>query len=817
MARRSSIAERRAARKKQRQEQEQRDRIVEAMQEDVTALEREGIEQFEDASVRAHVLSGAAIATRDLSDDGMHGIMRGQHVFETEDCLIREKGYRVFDRMLEQDADIKNAYWMKKSIRLSTGWSLDPCKPGSPLAEEMADFVQWNFDHFCEASIDTFLMKMWDGWRVGFKIAEMVWAVIPDGRYKGMIGLKDLIVRNSRHYSFKSKTKSGKLDPFGLVEGVSPTGVQIIQNPRRLPVKKFVIYSYNALDDNLSSKYGRPDFRVLWRYFYSQLMTHSTKLRAGETFSRPPLKVEVPDGCPKTLQTKILKDANSFYNRQATGFPAGTVVEAVESRRADSGLQGMLEYHGDQMSKGIGLGPVMAGNKERGVTVSKQQFDAFVFMLDWLGIDTASNIMNRPIISALINFNFEHTNLCPHFSMPKLSANRPLMGNFVKDMVEAGVIDPTEDWVRPMLDLPRQRSSQFNGFGDGKGDDDIDDILGGDDDGGDDDGGDERGGDKGKPTGKDKPSREDFVNPAEVEARNRTFRPPSSVSDQARMGLALRQQFGRGGNADSTWITPDLAKQTPVPWKTILRMIEFFEIHEADKELDGWQDRTNPSHEWITWLMYGGTPGWRWALRVFNENMDDMGTDGLPPNQGFAEIDAPNYRAVAPASMMKCSTCGFNTEGFCNLYKFFFQQNFTCDSWSRELKTSPTKPAEGSDSLTRVFQQVDGNWFIAGSANGLIDLGSAQPDDLESFEDDSGNFLYLIQERDNGDASVGFRVPRDKPMEKIERYARGIVSRRPDTKIILAEAVGRKGRSLVFRALSVFRNTTGGALGFRPV
>ena len=431
------------------------------------------------------------VISKDFRDD-FNNFLLGEGVFENPDTLIREKGMRILDKMIDTDAEIKSNYDLKKFIRLSMGWSIKPAKQRSPQAEHVRDFVEWNLNVFMDCSMDSFLRKMMDASRQGFKIAELVWGVIDHGPWKGMIGLKNLIVRNSRHYSF-AVDEHGALLPDGVVEGLTSTGFTTTTDgePRRLPKDKFVIYSYNTLDDDGVSLYGRSDYRVLWRYYYGNMVAHLTHLRQGETFAEPPLLMKYPDGLyNKSEQLALQKEVAGAYGRKCTRVPVDIEIDTIETKRSHSGLGiDVMEYHGDQISRGLGLGPMMNARSERGASLGKEQFRAFAFMLDAVGRDM-EEVVSRQIIRRLVEFNWE-TCLYPVFCMPSMSRDRGAMSTTIKTLVESGVVDPTEPWIREWIDIPNQIScdgegsearedDQFPGFPDLEGEGGDEGDQGGD-------------------------------------------------------------------------------------------------------------------------------------------------------------------------------------------------------------------------------------------------------------------------------------------------------------------------------------------------
>jgi hypothetical protein len=102
------------------------------------------------------------------------------------------------------------------------------------------------------------------------------------------------------------------------------------------------------------------------------------------------------------------------------------------------------------------------------------------------------------------------------------------------------------------------------------------------------------------------------------------FTPPNDVQAAARRGLALRRKFGRGGlsrkEASAQGIgsgvqrATNLANGDKVSPKTIGRMVSFFARHEKNK--DSKTPIGEPGAGQISWLLWGGTPGQRWATKV---------------------------------------------------------------------------------------------------------------------------------------------------------------------------------------------------------
>lgn len=92
--------------------------------------------------------------------------------------------------------------------------------------------------------------------------------------------------------------------------------------------------------------------------------------------------------------------------------------------------------------------------------------------------------------------------------------------------------------------------------------------------------------------------------------------PPQGVRSNAKRGLELRREFGRGGTEVGIARARDLARGASISYDTIKRMNSFFARHEVDKKGENWGNASNPSNGYIAWLLWGGDAGWSWAKKV---------------------------------------------------------------------------------------------------------------------------------------------------------------------------------------------------------
>jgi hypothetical protein len=108
------------------------------------------------------------------------------------------------------------------------------------------------------------------------------------------------------------------------------------------------------------------------------------------------------------------------------------------------------------------------------------------------------------------------------------------------------------------------------------------------------------------------------------------FRPPASVARAAERGLELRREHGRGGlsakQASEQGIgsgvqrAVNLKNRDELSLETVKRMKNFFNRHRTYKERGYHRDRTSASY--ISWLLWGGDAGDKWAQKVVKQESE---------------------------------------------------------------------------------------------------------------------------------------------------------------------------------------------------
>ena len=112
---------------------------------------------------------------------------------------------------------------------------------------------------------------------------------------------------------------------------------------------------------------------------------------------------------------------------------------------------------------------------------------------------------------------------------------------------------------------------------------------------------------------------------------NMAFVPPKAVQKQAKLGLELRRKHGRGGLSNKqasefgigsgVQRAVNLSNGDELSFDTVKRMKAFFDRHSVYKK-KGYHD-SKDSASYISWLLWGGDPGYKWAKEIVSKQKEE--------------------------------------------------------------------------------------------------------------------------------------------------------------------------------------------------
>ena len=124
-------------------------------------------------------------------------------------------------------------------------------------------------------------------------------------------------------------------------------------------------------------------------------------------------------------------------------------------------------------------------------------------------------------------------------------------------------------------------------------------------------------------------------------------KPTKGMIEQAKMGLEMRKEHGRGGTMVAVARARSIVNGQNLSLDTIKRMHSFFSRHEVDKKAEGFDPGEDgyPSAGAIAWKLWGGDPGQTWAAKKVKEienvekNLSDDDAKVILSNLKSTEID----------------------------------------------------------------------------------------------------------------------------------------------------------------------------------
>lgn len=100
--------------------------------------------------------------------------------------------------------------------------------------------------------------------------------------------------------------------------------------------------------------------------------------------------------------------------------------------------------------------------------------------------------------------------------------------------------------------------------------------------------------------------------------------PNDAMADQARQGLELRKEWGRGGTEVGVARARDISNKADLSMDTVRRMRSYFARHGAnyDEHYGGKEADGGPNAFTIAWKLWGGSPARDWAESIVKSEED---------------------------------------------------------------------------------------------------------------------------------------------------------------------------------------------------
>lgn len=366
----------------------------------------------------------------------------------TPDALLQRRGFKILDRMAQDDQICQNLTALKV-MRLSTGWNIEAADD-STAAEEHKEFIEFNFEDHIEGSLNQDLFEIMGALALGYSITEKNYTIVEKGSWKGKIGLKSLKSKRPQDFNIFTDVFS---NPISLVKVEQP------DIGAHLPIDKFIIYSFRKRYENV---FGTALTRSLYDLWW---LKHIIKRSLGvylERFGVPIAVGRYDDGFKqKAAAFRMLK---ALRTETVALIPKSIELDWKETtgRGVDLFIKA-IKHVDDQISKTI-LGQTLTQSQgtSGSQSLGKVHQDILGMVINELGLDL-EDLINEQLIRDLIDFNFPNVSEYPklRFKPVEPEDEGPQIDRFFQAKDKGLVIATEEDeaWIREQLNFPERDES----------------------------------------------------------------------------------------------------------------------------------------------------------------------------------------------------------------------------------------------------------------------------------------------------------------------------------------------------------------------
>lgn len=335
----------------------------------------------------------------------------------------------VYEKMMT-DGQVKAGLEMIKLSSTARGFNVIG---DDEETNKYAEFINANFEQI-KGNVEDILGEMLTALEYGYSCTEKVFE-----QKDGKIVLKRMKVLNPN--SVRVKT-----DRFGDIVYVKQrVGSKVI----RIPASKIIWYAH---DKKFGNPYGNSALRTVYKHWYIKDKMYRFANIAYERYGTPLLIGSVQDPKDTAKMRNLLSKINGLTGLAVSGTDT---VTAVQGSNAD--FVGYIEHHDRKIMEAMLVPPMMLGvgrGQSGSYALTDNQFDVFMFRLQALQRDLKA-LMEEEVIRPLIDLNFPNVKRYPSFAFsPLTKEDSKTLAEVFNILITAGVVAPSEEWIREKLGFP---------------------------------------------------------------------------------------------------------------------------------------------------------------------------------------------------------------------------------------------------------------------------------------------------------------------------------------------------------------------------
>ena len=348
---------------------------------------------------------------------------------DQEDINPDQFGIDVWDKMLT-DGQVKSGLDMIKLSVTSRGYTITGT---SDESRQYADFLTDMF-RYLQGNLEDNIIEMLTALEYGYSVTEKV-IEQREGKYV----LKKLKTLNPNTITLKT-------NKFGDLEYARQRiGLKDI----KIPSDKVILYSH---DKRFGNPYGRSILRTTYKHWFIKDKIYKFANIAYERYGTPLLYGQVQDANDVGKMDNILKRINAM---SSLSISKNDDIKAIQLQSAD--FIGYIEHHDRKIMESLLVNPQLLGNsrgQSGSYAQSEVQMGIFLKRLESIQREVKS-LVEEQIIRPLIDINFPNVKEYPTFNFkPLMDDDIQKLATVFVQMIQAGIVAPTEDWIRERLGMP---------------------------------------------------------------------------------------------------------------------------------------------------------------------------------------------------------------------------------------------------------------------------------------------------------------------------------------------------------------------------
>lgn len=355
-------------------------------------------------------------------------------------------GIDTYKKMYRQDAQVKAGLLALRLPILAKGYVIKHpvAKAGwdnkKDKTEEQIEFLEYVFKNM-KHSFDETLDQMLSAVPFGFSVTEPVYQKIVEGKFKGKIGLKKAKVLNPTTVKFK-------MNDYGdILEAIQEIGDKKI----KMPYEKVIHFTHDA---EFGDPYGHSALHAVHKHWYIKDQMYKFANMAYERNGSPLLVGTVKN---KNEVGKMRRILDTILSRTGVAISGTDDIKVLDTTKTMDFVN-YVNHHNTMILRGLMIPSLMLGNEGSGsgsYALGQSHFDLFLFRLQSIQRDL-EKVINDKIIKRLIDINFGKQDIYPELQFkPLMDKDRDQLSDIFFKLVNAQIIEPTEEWIRDQMGFPQ--------------------------------------------------------------------------------------------------------------------------------------------------------------------------------------------------------------------------------------------------------------------------------------------------------------------------------------------------------------------------